>query len=351
MQSVNQVRQLYVAKGHSTVVPTGTDEKGYVSVRPSKEGANTVGILIQHLGEGGLVTSDLIKKGQIISAKATPASKMAKTLKQAVLELDATVNGGAPIAGQDYIVDVQVSNYVTLADESVLVKFAAVHATSNMTASDFYKTLAKSFARNLSRDINKFFKVYLTTEASAKGTVSTSWEEVTVTSAHTGTAYTGVVISELAQTEDYVLGEAPVRTVNFKVFPHTVIFDGDETQAMVVAPDETGTVKLMPKVATTVDAVTTIANGYDIADLEWFCMGERGDIYRQMGYPRTIRTKYMVDPTAAYNVLDIEFYFQGRGVDVQKSEKLLTVVAENSDVLNDLINQINEELGTSIATL
>lgn len=73
MQSVNQVRQLYVATGHSTVAPIG-DEKGYVSVRPSKEGKNTVGILIQHLGEGGLVTSDLIKKGQIISAKATPAS-------------------------------------------------------------------------------------------------------------------------------------------------------------------------------------------------------------------------------------------------------------------------------------
>ena len=53
----------------------------------------------------------------------------------------------------------------------------------------------------------------------------------------------------------------------------------------------------------------------------------------------------------AYNVLDIEFYFQGRGVDVQKSEKLLTIVAEDTSVMNSLIGTINSTLGTSIATL
>lgn len=71
MQSVNQVRQLYVAKSNATGTPT---VKGAVAVKPSKEGTNVIGMLVQQMGEGGLVTSDLIKKGQIISAKATPAS-------------------------------------------------------------------------------------------------------------------------------------------------------------------------------------------------------------------------------------------------------------------------------------
>jgi hypothetical protein len=49
-----------------------------------------------------------------------------------------------------------------------------------------------------------------------------------------------------------------------------------------------------------------------------------------MGYPRTIRTKYTVDETKEYNVLDINFYFVGRGVDAQKSEKMITIVG-NAD--------------------
>lgn len=352
MQSVNQVRQFYVAKdvvsASSTALPSVLGE---VKVKPVYEeaGKRKVGILIQQMGEGGLVTSDMIRAGQVMYATATPSDQMEKKLKQAVLVLDPAVNSGAPIAGEDYIVDVMVSNYITLADESVLVKFAAVHATSGMTASAFYKELAKSLARNFSRDINKFFKVYLTAETSAQGTVSTSWEEVTVTSAHTGTAYTGIIISELPQDGDYVLGENPLKTVNFTVIPHTVYDNGDEVKPFTVI--DNGTVGLTDKIATPVDTVVAVANGYDIADLEWFCMGERGDQVRQMGYPRTIRTKYMVDPKDAYHVLDIAFYFQGRGVDNEKSEKLLTVVATEKSVLNALITDINSELGTSITAL
>lgn len=350
MQSVNQVRQLFVAKA---VQNSAVSAKGDVVVKSVSGGTAAI---IQQLGEGGLVASDLIAKGQIISAKATKASQLAKPLKQAVLELDSNVNSGNPVAGQDYIVDVQVSNYITLADESVLVKFAAVHATSSLSASDFYKALAKSLARNLSRDINKFFKVYLTEEASSKGSVSSTWQEVTATSENTAvSAFTGIIISELPQTDDYVLGEAPVRTVNFKVIPHTIISSGDEVAPFKVESD--GTVKIAAKTSVTGNTVTAIADGYDIADLEWFCMGERGDQYRQVGYPRTIRTKYMVDASLAYNVLDIAFYFQGRGVDVEKSEKLLTIAVpvgasgHEYDVINSLIGKVNTALGTSIATL
>jgi hypothetical protein len=243
--------------------------------------------------------------------------------------LDTAVNGGAPVAGQDYIVDVMISNYICMADESTLVKFGAVHATNNMSASAFYLELAKSLARNFSRDVNKFFEIYLDGEATPT--------EVTVTSKHTAPAegFKGVILKEVSQEKDYVRGEVPVNTVNFQILPKTIINDGDEVNPFTV--EDNGSVKI------TEQTDKFIGNGYEIADTEYFCMGERGDQYRQMGYPRTIRTKYTVDETKEYNVLDINFYFVGRGVDAQKSEKMITVVSTES--LENLKSEIETKRG------
>lgn len=349
MVSVNQVRHLFAV---NSVGSTAT--KGGLEVKSVKEkGGVTTGAFMSFLGEGGLVASDTIKKDCIIDVVAKPASAMRKKLKQVVLTLDPAVNGGDPIAGQDYIFDVMVSNYICLSDESVLVKFAAAHATSTMTASDLYKELAKSLARNFSRDVNKFFKIYLTKEATLVGSDPTTWVEVTVTSDLSSvTAATGIIISEQSQEFGYVRGEVGVPTVNFMVVPHTVIDNGDELSPFVASVD--GTVKPVDKVAATTADPTYIGNGYDVADTEYFTMGERGDMYRQMGYPRTIRTKYMVDATTEYDTLDINFYFVGRGVDAQKSEKLLTIVAPTDSthsVMNSVITAVNTALGTSYATL
>lgn len=364
MQSVNQVRQFYATAGSNTASDvvksaalTENSALGTVFVKSVKSPiGDPKAMIIQHMGHGGLTSTDIVNASQIMGIKATKASDLARKLKQSVLVLNPSVNSGNPVAGQGYIVDIQVSNYICEADESVLVKFGAAQATTGMSASDFYVALAKSLARNLSRDINKFFKIYLTEEVSSYGADSTTWQEVTVNSSHTATtAFTGIVISELPQTADYVVGETPVKTVNFKVIPHTVIAVGDEVQPFIVETD--GSVKLEDKTSVTGNTVVSIQNGYSIADLEWFCMGERGDQIRQMGYPRTIRTRYMVDPTKEYHILDIAFFYQGRGVNVQKSEKQLTIAVPAGgtghvyDVINSLIGKINTALGTSVPTL
>lgn len=315
MVSVNQVRHFF-----------NVDSYAAVAVKAIKEKGMPTGFIFQFKDDNGdvILTSDVVKNDQY-TYNITNALQMRKPLKQAVLKLDSSINGGAPVAGQDYIVDVMVSNYICMADESTLVKFGAVHAMHNMTASAFYLELAKSLARNFSRDVNKFFEIYLEGETSAK--------QVTVTSKHTGT-FTGVILKEVSQEKDYVRGEVPVNTVNFSVLPKTIINEGDEVNPFVV--EGNGTVKI------TEQSDKYIGNGYEIADTEYFCMGERGDQYRQMGYPRTIRTKYTVDETDEYHVLDINFYFVGRGVDAQKSEKLLTLVSTDSVVLNNIIQSIQE---------
>ena len=88
-----------------------------------------------------------------------------------------------------------------------------------------------------------------------------------------------------------------------------------------------------------------------IADLEYFCMGERGDQYRGIGWPNIIPTKYMVDPTKEYATLDIHYAYVGANESVQKSEKDITIVCADTTVLNGIIGAINTATGLTIKTL
>ena len=90
--------------------------------------------------------------------------------------------------------------------------------------------------------------------------------------------------------------------------------------------------------ATIGEAAPTVLNnvGKKIADLEYFTHGWRGDMFRNVGWPRAINTKYMVDPASSYDLIDIHYFYQGTGVSVQQSEKEITLVvpAGNSSVLS-----------------
>ena len=100
--------------------------------------------------------------------------------------------------------------------------------------------------------------------------------------------------------------------------------------------------------------INTVQDGHEIADLEYFCMGARGDLYRNMGWPNVIHTTYLVDPTQKYDVLDINYYWAGGAEDVQKSPRTLTLVAVDNGshtTMNDLIGAINTASGLTIATL
>jgi hypothetical protein len=122
----------------------------------------------------------------------------------------------------------------------------------------------------------------------------------------------------------------------FDVLPGTVLDNGDDVIWGTVA-EQTPT--------------TTVNNGQQIADLEWFCAGERGDQYRMKGWPNYVHTDYLVDPTQEYYVLDLHFAFTDSGVDSYRSEKEITIVSTSKSVINSIIGGINSKASTSIATL
>ena len=331
--STNQVRQLYVAKALKTSRVLAADTAGSIAVK--NDTAKNY-LYFEYKGADNLMRSDLIDIKNILYAKATDADDMAHELKAVTVTLDSEVNA-APVAGQDYILRIAFKQYVGMSDEDQYFKYGMVHAYAGMTASDFYKKLALSLAKNFSREIVPLVKFILTDSSDEAVPVDATTKE----SSLTGT-YKALVIDEVEQ--PWRLGIMEQTPVYFEVQPVPVTVNGDE--------------RIWGKVEET-DPAGTIANGKKIADLEYFCMGERGDMYRGIGYPNNIPTTYLVDPTVKYNVIDIHYAYVGSNESVQKSEKTITLVVPkvgatnlvSNKLANDIIKAINTATGLSIATL
>ena len=346
--SVNQNRQLYVANAYKATV-AGTDPAGTISVKADKAKKC---FYFPYVGVDNLMRSDLIDVDKVMYAKATDADALAMKLKSVLVTLDSTVNGGEPISGQDYILRIAFRQYFGNSDGNMYFKHGAVHGFAGMTASVFYAKMAQSLALNFSRERVKPLAIHLVSGELAGG--GTDEGEVLPTSVIAKkqsdtsdfnpftTTYTGILIEEVEQ--DWVLGTKKQVPVYFDVYPSTVISGGDE---------------VIWGTAEEVASKGSIDNGHNIADLEYFCMGERGDQYRNVGWPNVIKTKYLVDPEKKYNTIDIHYAYVGDGVSVQKSEKDITIVVPkvgannqaSNKLTNEIIAAINTATGLNIATL
>lgn len=140
-------------------------------------------------------------------------------------------------------------------------------------------------------------------------------------------SYTDIIIDEVEQ--PWRRGVAQVEPVNFNTTCGTVLVDGDDVIWGTVEKEEGDPVN----------------NGKQIADMEWFYHGTRGDIYREATYPDNFEFKPLVDETKAYHTLDIHFAYVGPGVEVAKSERTITVVCADAAELNKLITAIKTATG------
>lgn len=306
--STNQTRQLYVANTDTETQIVTNGEHMYLT----QEGA------------GGPVRSDLIDVKNVLWAKYTPAEDMARKLKTVTVTLNPEAHddddgGLIPNVGQDYILRINFRQFASLGDQDTYVKHGAVRIFKGMTASDFYREMAISLAKNFSRELTKLVEIKL-----SDGTVVKP-SDTKKTLAGT---YTSLVIEEVEQ--EWTLGIKPQEAVYFDVIPATIAYSGEE---LTWGETKEGA------------AATTVGNGKLIADLEYFCMGERGDMYRGIGWPNNIVTKYLVDDTKEYNVIDIHYAYVGSNESVQKSEKTLTIVGED---LGDIKSNIEAALGITL---
>ena len=344
----NQNRHLYVVSG--AYAATITDASNVGNLGQFKVADNCLHFLYK--GPGGVIKSDYIDLANLDKArtKAVAAFDMARPLKQITVTLDSNVNSGNPIAGQDYVLRINLRQWFGMSDEDQYFKDACVHATSTMAADkkEFYKAMVKALNQSFSREVG----------ATANSNPYLDF------SAGTSGSENGIYITE-KEHNDWVLGIHKNDPVLFEV-QDTTIYDGDEDILWAKIKDttpkkyvedensESATYEQIIPNPELVVGTNAVGNGKDIADLEWFCMGERGDQYRMVGYPNYIPTKYLVDETKQYDVIEIHHAFTDTGVNSYRSEKDITIVVplgasdHEHDVANAIIGAINTAVGSTV---
>lgn len=377
--SVNQVRQLYVVK---TVVDYES------SSLPSAAGAvrmQTQGgyMWFDHYGPGGLTRSDLINLDHLKYFKAVKSSAMASTMKKELITIsNSALSSSATIAGQDYILKFEFSNWGTAGIEDTYYKYATVRGNGVDTASAFYEKLYDSLVMNFAKEsvpLLKFglvgtvggltiytsdpsytFKVDTTkTETAVANGVITIGSSGNSTTAHfnadiataglddiiyvsvvgsveavstaTAPTYTELWVEELQQ--PWSLGSKSFHRLNYNTRCNKItLATGEEINWGTVA-------------ATTVDT-TTVGNGKLICDLEWFTAGERGDIYRGVSAPYYPKTELLGEKDATYSLIELGYAFYDSGVNEFPSEKTMTFAVKDGTAgtlytaINSLINDI-----------
>jgi hypothetical protein len=320
--SDNQFRNLYVMKSYKAS-ESALEAVGDATLKVDT--AKNAMYLVYKDTEDNL-TSDIIDLKNLLYVKSTKAADMARKLNSQSVTLNED-----PISGQDYVLNVEVRNFVALGDDSTHIKFGAVHAVKGMTKSDFYKAMALNLAKNLSREVSPILNVLLTkndtTDGESEVPVLVNGKMQILAELKATESYTDIIIDEVEQ--PWRRGVAQVEPVNFNTTCGTVLVDGDDVIWGTVEKEEGDLVN----------------NGKQIADMEWFYHGTRGDIYREATYPDNFDFKPLVDETKAYSTLDIHFAYVGPGVEVAKSERTITVVCADAAELNKLITAIKTATG------
>lgn len=323
--SDNQFRNLYVMKAYKDS-ESALAAVGDLTLKVDTAKSN---VYLVYKDTEDTITSDLISIKNLLYAKSTKAADMARKLNSQSVTLNED-----PISGQDYVLNVEVRNFVALGDDSTHIKFGAVHAVKGMTKSDFYKAMAVNLAKNLSREPSPILNVLLTkndSEASGEKdsevAVLLNGKMQNLAALKSTETYTDIIIDEVEQ--PWRRGVAQVEPVNFNTTCGTILMDGDDVIWGTVEKEEGDPVN----------------NGKQIADMEWFYHGTRGDIYREATYPDNFDFKPLVDETKAYSTLDIHFAYVGPGVEVAKSERTITVVCATAAELTKLITALKTATG------
>lgn len=300
--NTNQARHFYVAKtyqdsvgdvaaaGDITMISTATGEFAFV---------------LQN-ADGIITRTDTVHKDRIQYANIKAVA--GNPLLAHTIALDTTNYALANLVGETLTVNIAVREFISYDPADMVNVTAAVKVTSAMsTAALFHKALAIAIAKAMPKRQYPYFRIF---SNGTEVTASTADADVT------GSA-NGVVL--VATEQKYVRGKMSATpfslTVSFNV-------DGEAWGTVTVAPSE-------------ISGYTVTNPMYELADLEYFCYGERGDTYRGSIWPNEYNPTYSVDVAADpsdFALLNIQYYWQGNVENIQKSPRTLQILAPTAEM-------------------
>lgn len=256
--SVNQATHFYVV----STTP---------SIKTSKDGK----VRITGLGANNDLATDLIDKKKVLSVTTASSDDMAVVTSVPTITIKSAAAG-------TYVMRVIIKNYFSESPSGVYIKHASAYIPSGKQAKDVADALAASLNLGLKRDLEPAFSVGNEAGVLTLTPIATEW----------------------------VLGRKSTTIPELSV--ELVPMDPMETEA------SWATVKY-EKAAP--EAPNRNLVNEKLADYEYFCLGERGDIYRGANWPNNIETKGEINQTDEYTVVTVHYYDDLTNEAVQKSEK------------------------------
>lgn len=333
--STNQVRQLFVVNNVATTLANPGDVKA-IEIAGINGDTSKPAYMIQSLNaDGDPVKSDYIIKPQIRHISIKSYSTLTTPLPYKAITNSLTA-GTDYHNGDIFYVNFTFPAYISLTNEEDMTKTVAMRYNYNeqgvVYTSETYSgvTLLNNWAAQMAKALNSAFN--------ARQNMDNTLLSFGFASGTTNIVY----IATKEPVWRRGIAENRVNTYNVS----NLTFEDLYNTNLSTLPLENGSriktygtvSELSAAVAGYYDGATSTStpvivmqDGKMIADLEYFCMGERGDTYRMKGWPNFIETKYLVDPTKRYDVVDIHHYYQGEGTNDDKSEKVTTLVFKVAD--------------------
>ena len=207
----------------------------------------------------------------------------------------------------EYMVDIRLFNHGSLSVENFYLKHGHLILTqlsAPLTAEAVVDGLISQFNKTFSKE---------------PGATSTTNPLFTFTKSGTG-ANSKLVITSKEQVLE--LGKKEGRPLEFEVVAK-VFKVGDELFGVP-----------QPVVTVTTPTHPGTGTGKQIAKLEYFYRGNRGDANRGVGYPYdwTKKTKTLTEQSANYNIVEVGHYITGDGLNALKMPKSLIIACKDGAV-------------------
>tara|TARA_R110000803_G_scaffold178803_1_gene241221 strand:- start:989 stop:1951 length:963 start_codon:yes stop_codon:yes gene_type:complete len=311
----NQVRHMYVgtadvadfaalkAGSANSLVLLGADGAAVAAGKDFK--------LFQKDALGNIISSDTIKTDNVLHVSSVAYT--APTLKKY------TVSALTVDANTLYTVNILISGHGSLSPEDEYLKQGFYKAANGNDQEDIVDGLIASLNRNFSR------------EPGATASTNKSF-----TFSKTGTGATAALVVESKA--------------------DGVGFDGDKKIDVYTEFSLDVSATTYPTVTLTTLGSKGVGTGYQVVEMEYFLLGERGDTLRKNAYPFDINGPALVStPGGSYDLIEISYFDEGRD-EAKKSKKGLTIAMPTAAVPNAAVNSVIADLNTilgagSVATI
>jgi hypothetical protein len=307
-QPQNTIREILIANGAIATETTlkaftASASTGEIGILPKggETAAYGVPFVVAVKTADSVIVSDVIDPLKVEKlSKVLYKAETQKVVTASAFPVPATAG-----VKYEYIVDIRLFNHGSLSIENFYIKhgqFILTQTSGPLTAEAAVDGLVANLNKNFSKE---------------PGATASTNPLFTFSRGSSGANSTLVITAKAQPLE---LGKKEGRPLEFDVVVK-VSKVGDETFGIT-----------QPTVAVTTASHPGTGTGKQIAKLEWFYRGAKGDAFRGLNFPYNwpTTTKTLTEQASTYNLLELKHFVTGDGLNALKLPKELTIAVKDT---------------------